>query len=169
MLRPCSAMPKPMPAIRFRAVIRRPAIASPLTNFEAPSSEPRKPASSCSRLRLSLASSCVIAPTARSESMASCFPGIASRAKRAPTSAIRPAPLVMTRKLTMTRTANTTRPTKRLPPMMNMANPSITPPAAAVPVWPCSIISFVEETFRARRRTSDASRTEGKDEKSRGL
>jgi len=36
---------------------------------------------------------------------------IASKVKRAPTSAIRPAPLVMTTKLMMTRMMNTTRPT----------------------------------------------------------
>jgi hypothetical protein len=31
-----------------------------------------------------------------------------------------------------------TRPRIRLPPMMNSANPSITWPAASVPVWPCA-------------------------------
>ncbi len=75
-------------------------------------------------------------PAATSESIASCLPGMASRANRAPTSAMRPAPLVMTMKLTISRTVNTTRPRKILPPMTNMAKPSITPPAAPVPVCP---------------------------------
>ena len=150
-------------------MIMRPAIASPFTNFEAPSSEPRKAASSCSFCRRFFASSWLIAPTARSESMASCLPGMASRAKRAPTSAIRPAPFVITMKFTITSTPNTTRPTNKLPPMMNMAKPWITPPAASVPVWPSPMISLVEETLSARRRISEASRTLGKEEKSNGF
>ncbi len=43
--------------------------------------------------------------------MAICFPGIASRVKRAATSAMRPAPLVITTKLMITRMTNTTIPT----------------------------------------------------------
>jgi len=43
--------------------------------------------------------------------MAICLPGMASRMKRAETSAMRPAPLVITTKLMMVRMANTTMPT----------------------------------------------------------
>ena len=106
----------------------RPAMASPLTNFEAPSSEPKKVVSSCSIRRRSRASAWEMAPAAMSLSMASCLPGMPSSAKRAPTSAMRPAPLVMTMKLTMSSTPKTTRPRKTEPPMMNMAKPSITWP-----------------------------------------
>jgi hypothetical protein len=41
-------------------------------------------------------------PALRSASIAICLPGIASRVKRALTSAMRPAPLVMTMKLITT-------------------------------------------------------------------
>jgi hypothetical protein len=110
----------------------------------------------------------VIAPAAMSLSMASCLPGIASSAKRAPTSAMRAAPFVMTMKLTIRRTQNTTRPSTMLPPITNIANPSMTSPAASVPVWPSPMISFVDETLSDSRRTSDASRIVGKAEKSSG-
>ena len=43
--------------------------------------------------------------------MAICLPGMASRAKRADTSAIRPAPFVTTMKLITVRMANTMMPT----------------------------------------------------------
>jgi hypothetical protein len=48
------------------------------------------------RVRASFSS---MRPAERSASIAICLPGIASRAKRAPTSAMRPAPFVMTMKL----------------------------------------------------------------------
>ena len=145
-----------------------PAIASPLTNFDAPSSDPKKVVSSCSSFLRSFASSCVIAPAARSLSIASCLPGIPSRAKRAPTSAIRPAPWVMTMKFTMSRTPKTTSPRKIDPLMMNIAKPSITPPAAPGPVCPSPMISLVDETFRLRRSIRAPSRMVGKAEKSSG-
>jgi hypothetical protein len=50
-------------------------------------------------------------PAFRSASMAICRPGMASRVKRALTSEMRPAPLVMTTKLMITSTMNTTMPT----------------------------------------------------------
>ena len=49
------------------------------------------------------ASSSSISPALRSASIAICLPGIASRVNRAATSAMRPAPLVMTTNLMMTR------------------------------------------------------------------
>ena len=62
-----------------------------------------------SRRRAPVASS--ISPAPRSASMAICLPGIASRVKRAATSATRPAPFVMTMKLMPTRIRKSTRPT----------------------------------------------------------
>jgi hypothetical protein len=50
-------------------------------------------------------------PAFKSASMAICRPGIASRVNRALTSEMRPAPLVMTTKLMITNTVNTTIPT----------------------------------------------------------
>jgi len=47
-------------------------------------------------------------PAFRSASIAICLPGIASSVNRAPTSAMRPAPLVITTKLITTRIMNTT-------------------------------------------------------------
>ena len=50
-------------------------------------------------------------PAFRSASIDICLPGMASKVKRAATSATRPAPLVMTMKLMMTRMMKTTIPT----------------------------------------------------------
>ena len=50
-------------------------------------------------------------PAFKSASIAICRPGIASNVKRALTSEMRPAPLVMTTKLMITSTVNTTMPT----------------------------------------------------------
>ena len=57
-----------------------------------------------------------MSPAFRSASMAICLPGMASRVKRAATSAMRPAPLVMTTNWMTTRIRKTTMPTTRLPP-----------------------------------------------------
>ncbi len=100
--------------------------------------------------------------------MASWRPGMPSSAKRAPTSAMRPAPLVMTMKFTIISTQKITTPSSRLPSMMKLAKPSITCPAASVPVWPCPMISLVDETFSERRSSRLASRMVGKAEKSSG-
>ena len=101
-------------------------------------------------------------------SMASCLPGIPSSANRAPTSAMRPAPLVITMKFTISRTQNTTSPRNTDPPMMNMAKPSITSPAAPVPVCPCPMISLVDDTLSDSRSIRLASRIVGNAEKSSG-
>ena len=58
-----------------------------------------------------MASACVMMPAFRSASIAICLPGMASRVKRALTSEMRPAPLVITTKLMITSTVNTTMPT----------------------------------------------------------
>ncbi len=52
---PCTITPMINPITRFSKVISNPATASPLTNLEAPSNEPKKVVSCCSRSRLSLA------------------------------------------------------------------------------------------------------------------
>ena len=73
-----------------------PAIVSPFTNFMEPSIEPKRLDSLCKSSRLFTASSGDIKPALKSASIVICFPGIASNAKRAATSAIRSAPFVIT-------------------------------------------------------------------------
>ena len=126
-------MPMIMPPITLMNTTSRPAIASPRTNFEAPSIAPKKALSSSSCLRRVRASCSSIRPAERSASIAICLPGMASRLKRAATSAMRPEPLVMTTKFTMTRIVNTMMPITKLPLITKLPNASITCPAAAVP------------------------------------
>ena len=149
-------------------VIKRPATASPFTNLDAPSREPKKVVSACSVSRRSLACSWLMAPADISLSIASCLPGMPSSANRAPTSAIRVAPFVMTIKFTIKRTPKTTKPRNKLPPITKFANPWITPPAASVPVCPLPMINFVEDTLSDSRNMRDASNTVGNEEKSSG-
>jgi hypothetical protein len=52
--------------------------------------------------------------------------------------------------------------------MMKLAKPSITWPAALVPVWPSPMMSLVEETLSDSRRIRLAKSTVGKAEKSSG-
>ena len=52
--------------------------------------------------------------------------------------------------------------------MMKLAKPSMTLPAADVPVWPCPMMSLVDETLSDSRSISEASRIVGKVEKSSG-
>ena len=68
-------------------------------------------------------------PEFRSASIAICLPGIASSVKRAPTSATRPAPLVITTNWITTRIAKTMMPTISEPPMTKWPKVSITLPA----------------------------------------
>ena len=74
--------------------------------------------------------SSVIWPVLRSASIAICLPGIASRVKRAPTSATRPAPLVITTNWMTMRIRKMTRPTTTLPPTTKLPNASTTWPAS---------------------------------------
>ena len=67
--------------------------------------EPKKALSSSSSLRLVRAVVSSIMPADRSASIAICLPGMASRVKRAATSAMRPEPAVMTLKFTIVRIA----------------------------------------------------------------
>ena len=107
------------------------------------------------------ASSSVIWPALRSASIAICLPGMASRVKRAPTSATRPAPFVTTTNLMTMRMRKMTRPTTTLPPTTNSPNALTTWPAS-----PWSRMSRVTLTLIARRNIVVSSRRRGKDEKS---
>ena len=93
--------------------------------------------------------------------MAICLPGMASRVKRAPTSATRPAPFVMTTNWMTTRIRKMMRPTTTLPPTTKSPNAVTTWPAS-----PCSRISRVTETLMASRKSVVSSRRLGKEEKS---
>ncbi len=115
-----------MPPTTLTAVMIRPAIASPRTNLEAPSIEPKKELSSSSSRRLDCASFSLIRPAERSASIDICLPGMASRVKRAPTSAIRVEPLVMTMKLTISRIEKTMMPMTKSPLMTRFENPPMT-------------------------------------------
>ena len=119
----CRVAPMTMPPKMFTARMMRPAIASPRTNFDAPSIEPKKALSSSSSRRRACATFSSMRPAERSASIAICFPGMASRVKRAPTSAMRVAPLVMTRKLIVTRMRKTMMPMTKSPPITSLAKP----------------------------------------------
>ena len=144
-------------------------MASPRTNLAAPSIEPKKALSSSSSLRRALAEASSMRPAERSASIAICLPGMASSEKRAATSAMRPEPLVMTTKLTITRMAKTMIPMTKLPCMMKPPKASITPPAASGPSWPCARISRVEARLSERRSMVAIRSTVGKAEKSSGF
>ncbi|EON18287.1 hypothetical protein C265_19199 [Cupriavidus sp. GA3-3] len=116
-----------------------------------------------------MAAASSIRPAFRSASIDICLPGIESSMKRAPTSAIRPAPLVITMKLITTRIANTTMPTAKLPPTRKWPKASTTLPAASGPVWPSSSTTRVDATFSDRRSSVVNSSTAGKAAKSSGF
>ena len=101
----CKASPAAMPRCVIPIIkppkilttmIIMPAIASPLTNFIAPSIAPYNWLSRSNLERRERASAKVITPARKSLSMLICLPGMASNEKRALTSAIRSEPLVMT-------------------------------------------------------------------------
>ena len=100
--------------------------------------------------------------------MAICLPGIASSENRAETSAMRVEPFEITTKLMITRIANTMMPITKLPEAMNRENPSITPPAARVPVWPSDRISRVDATLSESRSIVTTRSSVGKLLKSTG-
>ena len=161
-------MPMIMPPMTLIMTTRRPAMASPRTNFDAPSMAPKKPDSSSSALRRRRASFSSTSPAERSASIAICLPGMASKWKRAATSAIRPEPLVMTTKFTITRIVKTMMPMTKLPPITNRPNASMTWPAAAVPSWPWARMSRVEARLSASRNMVAIKRMVGKAENSSG-
>ncbi len=92
--------------------IKSPATASPRTNLEAPSMDPKKSDSWEISSRRAFAVSWSIMPAERSASMAICLPGRASRVKRAITSETRPAPFVTTMKLMIIKMPKTMKPTR---------------------------------------------------------
>ena len=142
-------------------VMSNPAMASPCTNFDAPSMAPKKSASRSRFLRRLRAVSASMAPEERSASTAICLPGMASRVKRAATSATRPAPLVITMKLITAMMRNITRPTSTLPSTTKRPKASTTEPAAPAPSAPCSRISRVVATFSDRRSSVATSTNAG--------
>ena len=104
----------------------------------------------------------LMAPDDRSASIAICLPGIASRVKRAATSATRPAPLVTTTKLMTVRMRKTTRPTRTLPSTTKRPNASTTEPAEPCPSPPWSRMRRVVATLRLRRSSVAMSTNAGK-------
>src|SRR4051794_32507327 len=89
---------------------------------------------------------------------------MASRVKRAATSATRPAPFVTTTNWMTTRTRKITRPTTTLPPTTKSPNALTTWPAS-----PWSRISRVTETLIARRKSVVSSRRLGNELNSSAL
>ena len=129
---------------------------------------PKNELSSSSCLRRRRASFSSIRPAERSASIAICLPGMASRLKRAATSAMRPEPLVMTTKFTITRIVNTMIPMTKLPPITKLPNASITWPAALGPSWPWARMRRVDARLSDSRSIVEISSTVGKAENSSG-
>ena len=157
------------PPIELMNTISKPAIASPRTNLLAPSMAPKKALSSSRALRRSRACCSLISPEERSASIAICLPGMASKVKRAATSAMRVEPRVMTTKFTITRIANTMMPITNWPPITKLAKAKITSPAACSPEWPPERIRRVEAMLSERRNSVVSSKTDGKDVNSSGF
>ncbi len=141
----------------------KPAMASPLTNFMAPSMAPNNWLSRDNCSRLSRACTPSIRPARKSLSMDICLPGIASRLKRAATSATRSEPLVITRKLTRVRIRKISIPTARLPPTTKLPKASTMSPASC-----SSRIRRVVAIDSARRNIVVSSRIDGNDENAKG-
>ncbi len=129
---------------------------------------PKKPLSSSRFRRLRRASPSSIRPAERSASIAICLPGMASRWKRAATSAMRPEPLVMTTKFTITRIVKTMMPMTKLPPITKLPKAWITWPAASVPSCPRARMRRVEARLSANRSMVAIRSTVGKAENSSG-
>ena len=81
---------------------------------------------------------------------------------------MRPEPLVMTTKFTITRMVKTMMPITKLPLMTKRPNASMTWPAAAGPSWPCDKISRVEARLRESRSMVAINSTVGNAENSSG-
>ena len=101
-------------------------------------------------------------PAERSASIAICLPGMASRLKRAATSAMRPEPLVTTMKFTTSRMAKTISPTTTSPPIRKPPKAETTWPAAAGPSCPWVRMVRVVATFSASRSSVVSSRRSGR-------
>ena len=134
-----------------------PAMASPLTNFMAPSIDPNSCDSRASAARRRRASLWSMWPARSSASIDICLPGMASSVKRAATSATRSEPLETTRNWIMVRIRKITAPTTRLPATTKLPKARMTSPASAR-----SRMSRVAETSRARRNSVVNSSNVGK-------
>ena len=130
--------------------------------------EPKKALSSSSSRRRDCDSLSVMRPADRSASMAICLPGMASSVKRAPTSAMRVAPLVMTTKLMVSRMAKTMRPMTKSPLITSREKPPMMKPAALDPSEPLDRMSRVVAMLSDRRSSVATSSTVGKAENSSG-
>ncbi len=158
-----STMPMNSPPTMLISVIIIPAIASPRTNLLAPSKAPKKSACWVISSRRLCASRSSIVPALRSASIAIWRPGIPSKAKRAATSLIRVAPLVMTMNWINTMIAKMMMPTTMLPRATKSPNVLITSPAASGPSVSARVrINRVVATFNTRRNNVVARSSEGK-------
>ena len=135
----------------------RPAAASPLTYFVAPSMLPKKLASFCNFSRRAFASSSVMAPVFKSASMAICLPGIASKVNRAVTSATRSEPLLITTNCTINKMMKIMAPTIKSPPPTK--EPKV---VTTLPGLPVVRIKRVEDTFKEIRKIVVNNRMVGK-------
>jgi hypothetical protein len=104
-----------------------------------------------------------MSPLRRSLSMLICLPGMASRVKRAATSATRSPPLVMTTNCAIVMIRNMTKPTTRLPEITNSPNVCTIRPASA-----SSRMSRVVVIDSAKRNSVPSRMTGGNDENSTG-
>ena len=167
-LMPASITPMNSPPTMLIKVMMMPATASPRTNLLAPSMAPKKSACWVTSRRRRWASRSSMVPAFRSASMAICRPGMPSKAKRAATSLMRVAPLVMTTNWMITMMAKMIKPTTILPfpaapPVTNSPNVFTTPPAAVSPSDPPLVrINRVVATFSTRRNRVVANSSEGK-------
>ena len=161
---PICITPMAKPPSRLMMMMMMPAMASPLTNFIAPSRLPLSLLSFSSTRRRRRASSLSMSPERRSESIDICLPGMASSEKRAATSATRSEPLAMTMNCTTVMMRNTTSPTTRLPPATMWPKVWMMWPAS-----PCSRIMRVVAIDSASRNSVLISSTLGNTENSSGL
>ncbi len=134
-----------------------PAMASPLTNFIAPSIEPKSCDSRASAARRRRASLWSMWPARSSASIDICLPGMASSVKRAATSATRSEPFEMTMNWIIVRIRKMTAPTTRLPATTKLPNAWMTSPASAR-----SRMSRVADTSSASRNSVVSSSSVGK-------
>jgi len=145
------------------SVITMPAIASPRTNLLAPSMAPKKSACWVISWRRRCASRSSMIPALRSASIAIWRPGMPSKAKRAATSLIRVAPLVITTNWITTMITKMISPTTMSSPATNSPNVLITSPAASRPAVSARVrISRVVATLSTSRKSVVASSSEGK-------
>ncbi len=119
------------PPTTLTASTMMPAMASPLTNFMAPSMAPKSWDSRASAARRARAVRASMWPARSSASIDICLPGMASSVKRAATSATRSAPLEITMNCTTVRIRKITAPTTRLPATTKLPKAWMTSPASA--------------------------------------